>query len=164
MSSNQRKASDPNLVHSDPVFMINGSPGGTLMLDSPRTDLHEVRLLLIQTPLQLLILLGIHQLHLPEEMIPFFGPTGGPTSDPGLLRPGADLIGGEGTEDSSFKQSRITAGMGKPRGPGSRGHYGPWPTSQVPRPPNPPSLHRPNLQFSPPRQPAEGFFLLSPIG
>ena len=145
--------------------MINGSLGGALSLNFPRTELQDRRLPLTQTALRLPTFLETHQPHPPDKIPLLFGPTGGPTSDPGLLLPGADLTGGEGTEDNPSKQNPHPTGMGKPRGPSSRRHHGPWPTAQVPSPPDPSSVYLPPIpQSSPPRQPAEEYFLSSPIG
>ena len=117
--------------------MIDGSLGVASIQSFPGTVLQEHHLPPTLTPRQLPTFLGTHQPHLLDKLPLLFGPTGGPAADPGLLHPGADRIRAGGTEDNLSKQTLHPTGMGKSGRSSSRGHYGPWPSAQVPTSPVP---------------------------
>ena len=94
----------------------------------PEASFQEGRQPLTLTPLGRSIFLGNH-LPPPERSLLLFAPTGGPATDPGLIRPGATFAEGEGTEGSASREDDPSSRMGKTRRPGSRGYYDPRSTS-----------------------------------
>ena len=128
--------------------MTDGDPEVIFNLKTREPSL-EGPLLLILTHLQLPITLP-DSLLLRRGEVPqlLFGPTRGPATDPGLVRPGASLAKGEGAEGNSPRKRLPSPRMGKARGLGGQGYYDSRTPPQFPEVSHP-SIDHLSFSFSP---------------